>query len=283
MKTTGKKKALFVAGILMTGAFLWFGISFTLKASAYRKAEELLREGDTENAYRMLQKTGRFKDSENIVSKMIKNDPALPYRMLSRGDSVTFGSYEQDNDFSDGQEPVAWIVLDRIDDEILLISEECLDCRPYNDVPFLPVTWATSGVREWLNGDFYYTAFTEDERQLIMLTDNLNPDHSVLGTEGGPDTEDHVYLPGEKEVGIYMGDEISREYLGKAAATDYAKSRGAHTDADGMTEWWLRSPGNDEYAAQFVEASGMLYTAGAYVDIRYGIRPVIWIDAASGS
>lgn len=43
------------------------------------------------------------------------------------GDTVFFGKYEQDNDASDGKETIAWIVLDKKDDRVLLLSEKSLD------------------------------------------------------------------------------------------------------------------------------------------------------------
>ena len=50
------------------------------------------------------------------------------------GSTVTFGSYEQDNDTSNGKEPLEWIVLSYQDGKSLLISKYGLDCQPYNTV-----------------------------------------------------------------------------------------------------------------------------------------------------
>lgn len=269
-----KRKALILsAASLFLILALILAVTGSRKNTAYDEALRLTEIGDTVRAYTLFKELGGYKDAEEKAAELVLADPALPYRALSKGDTVTFGSYEQDNDFSDGNEPIEWIVLDRIDDEILLLSASCLDCRTYNDIPFESVTWEESAIRKWLNEDFYSQAFSDEERQLIMLTENVNPDQSVVGTNGGADTEDRVFLLCEKEARIYIGDEMNRDYIGAASATEYAVSHGAHTDETGMCEWWLRTPGTYEYAAQFIETDGNLYTAGAYVDIAYAVRP----------
>ncbi len=196
---------------------------------------------------------------------------------LNKGDTVTFGRYEQDGDGANGPEDIEWVVLEKIDDELLLLSSDCLDCRAYNNKAFEPITWEKSEIRKWLNGYFYDNTFSEDEKKHVMEMENKNDDQVALGTNGGNDTLDKVFFLSEKEVGIYMGDEINQTYLGQACATAFAISHGAKVDETGMTQWWLRSPGGYEYSAQFVENSGALYNAGAYVDIAYAIRPAIWV------
>jgi hypothetical protein len=61
-------------------------------------------------------------------------------------------------------------------------------------------SWADSDVRAWLNGEFYQTAFEENERNRILLTHLENDwnyfDEVIAGYRGtgGPDTKDYVYL-----------------------------------------------------------------------------------------
>ncbi|MBP3696995.1 MAG: hypothetical protein J6J45_05560, partial [Clostridia bacterium] len=66
------------------------------------------------------------------------------------GDYITFGSYEQDNDLSNGKEPIEWLVLDKQDGKVLVISKYALDAKPYND-EYVDVTWETCTLRSWLN------------------------------------------------------------------------------------------------------------------------------------
>ena len=195
---------------------------------------------------------------------------------LSKGDIVTLGTYEQNNNLSDGAEPIEWRVLERIGDEVLLLSVNCLDCRTYNDVPFEPVTWETSAIRAWLGDEFYNSVFTDEEKQSIVLADNVNTDQSEAGTEGGADTQDYVFLLSEQEAGIYMGNEIDQEYVGKAVPTAYAIEQGAHIDETGAAEWWLRSPGDETHDAADVNFNGSIYYAGYGVNFSFcAVRPVI--------
>ena len=47
----------------------------------------------------------------------------------SVGDTITFGTYEQDNNTSNGKEAIEWTVLDKNGMSVLLISKQALDCQ----------------------------------------------------------------------------------------------------------------------------------------------------------
>ncbi len=250
------------------------------KSKSYNKALYLIESGNTKEAYIILRELGNYKDSGQKAADMVAADPALPYQIVEKGDTVCFGRYEQDNDESNGPEAIEWIVLDRIDDEILLLSVKCLEYSVYNDTAFEPVTWEDSYIRSFLNGEFTDKAFYDEEKALLQETENINYDHSFHETEGGNNTFDHVFLLSEKEAGIYISEEADRNYIGRAQASDYVVASGASVDDEGMAEWFLRSPGEYEYTAQFVERDGNIYSAGAYVDIAYAIRPAIWLNVS---
>ena len=52
---------------------------------------------------------------------------------LEERDEYLFGTYEQDNDLSDGEEEIEWIVIAREESRVLLMSKYALDCMPYED------------------------------------------------------------------------------------------------------------------------------------------------------
>ncbi len=247
------------------------------KEMDYQRARQSLAAGSVNEAYGLFKQLRNYKDVGEQMRAMEEADPMIAYRNAEKGARVFYGHYEQDNDKSDGKEPVEWIVLDRLEDRILLLSAEALDCHVYHEIPFEPITWAESGIRHWLNGEFFEEIFTQEEQGYIALTENRNPDHSTLETNGGEDTVDRVFLLSEMEAGIYLGDEMARFYTGVARATDFCIARGAVTDDNGNCEWWLRTPGGYEYAAQFVDMNGSIYDAGAYVDLAYGVRPAVWL------
>lgn len=51
---------------------------------------------------------------------------------LEAGTVVTYGRYEQDNDDTNGAEPIEWIVLATEDKNVLLISRYGLDTQEYH-------------------------------------------------------------------------------------------------------------------------------------------------------
>ena len=62
------------------------------------------------------------------------------YSGIKVGDTIKLGTYEQDNNKSNGKEEIEWRVLDIDGNEALLISEYALDCKPYNE-EYAEITW----------------------------------------------------------------------------------------------------------------------------------------------
>lgn len=210
------------------------------------------------------------------------------------GDIITFGHFEQDNDTSNGTEEIEWIVLDTSENGLLLISVSLLDIQKYNQV-HQDVTWETCSIRQWLNDDFYNTAFTAEEQQRIQLTTVVNSDNPYYGADGGNDTEDKIFILSIDEVQTYFGcgEEYSRDdgaiygfdttsENALSWVTDYVDGQKELIDDFGRGAWWLRTPGSFTYNATYVAETGFVYTPGSNVGYNaYGIRPVLWLDIAS--
>ena len=96
-------------------------------AVRYREALALDEAGDAQGAYEIFRSLGRYSDAAQRADALVATDPALPYRSASKGDTVSFGSYEQDGNTQNGPEPIQWIVLDKIDGQLLLLSADVLD------------------------------------------------------------------------------------------------------------------------------------------------------------
>lgn len=192
---------------------------------------------------------------------------------LSEGDLITFGRYEQDNDQSNGMETITWRVLVVEDDRVLLISESNLDCKAFNPEEG-SYTWETCELRNWLNGEFSNTAFTEKEREVIQTITVKNDDNSKYGTSGGKDTQDQIFLLSIAEAQDYFKDDNTR----RAKNTAYAKAQGAYEE-DGFGGWWLRSPGDRKSYAATVNGTGSVRRGGrsAHKADR-AIRPALWVN-----
>lgn len=159
----------------------------------YNAAIALREKGDLEQAYSMFIELGKYKDAAEQAQNMVGKDPLLPFKICQVGDYIEFGTYEQDNDASNGKEAIEWLVLETQDDKILILSKYGLDCKAYN-VDWEDITWETCTLRKWLNEEFINEAFTESEKLLIptvTVSADRNPGYD---TNPGNPTKDKVFL-----------------------------------------------------------------------------------------
>lgn len=207
------------------------------------------------------------------------------------GDTVFFGKYEQGNDASDGKETIAWIVLDKKDDRVLLLSEKSLDFLPMDSRTPSWYEYSRSGapssfywemteLRQWLNDDFLTETFTAAERAVLAETVVRNPGNEYGWFSGG-DTLDWVFLLSKEETAAYLGTGTARI----ADATDYAASL-AYGESDNAYDpaeknrldiefgWWLRELEIENYFLT-VEPDGNIgddYSFGKRM-----VRPAVWV------
>lgn len=190
------------------------------------------------------------------------------------GDIVTFGSYEQDDDYSNGSEDIEWIIISKKSGKILLLSRYVLDARAY-DTSGSSTTWEKSEMREWLNTEFYEEAFKYTGTDYILET-KLKTPKAAGGTSGGKDTEDKIFLLSVNEVKEYLPDEDSRAAL----PTEYAIGRAIADEYKYDTAWWrLRTPGKSGKFTAGVHAEGGINFNGrenSREDL--GVRPALWFD-----
>lgn len=190
------------------------------------------------------------------------------------GDIVTYGNYEQDGFYSNGEETIEWIVIARDrDNHALLLSRYCLDALSYNEDGG-DVTWEDSSIRAWLNGEFLESAFGGDPNGFICTAECRTKD-GRSGTDGGENTTDRIFLLAVDEVTQYFPKESSR----RAPVTEYAKEQGAEYDKNGNGWWWLRTPGKTQDMAAGVHTAGGVNYDGRDVDrTDLCIRPALWLD-----
>ena len=229
-------------------------------------------------------------DSENQAGE--ENTSLRVIREASVGDYVTYGAYEQDNDLTNGQEPIEWLVLDREGDRVLLLSRFGLDAQPYNTVN-MDVTWEKSSIRSWLNETFLRNAFSVEEQQFILKTNvdnSKSQGYYAWSTSGGNGTQDKIFLLSYSEANKFLGvtDSARENIISQVLPTDYAKARGAYsgayppdsdkTDSAVIGWWWLRSPGFKQYAALCVNVGGSVSFYSEVGKTAGCIRPAFWIS-----
>lgn len=184
---------------------------------------------------------------------------------------MQWGHYEQDNDISNSNEPIEWIVLTNNGKMATLISRYGLDAKPYNTEK-AETTWESCSLRKWLNGDFLNIAFSEEEQAkltAVSVTADSNPHFS---TDPGRDTQDKVFLLSVDEVKRYFTSIEARVCM----ATEAAVANGVRTNNSGTCSWWLRTPGNYASCATNLGSGGSVHSDGINVcDGHTAVRPVI--------
>ena len=139
---------------------------------------------------------------------------------LSLYDVVTFGNYPQTSMGS--EKPIQWYVVEKEGNKVTLLSVYALDSRKFHNKNE-EVTFLGSDIFKWLNDDFKYRAFNDEETAVMASP------VSLMGKE------DAMRLP--------------LTYR-KTTSTDYAISQGA--DAKRCL-WWV---GDFSKTYEFVEYYG---------------------------
>ena len=241
-------------------------------SKAYSDAIALFNKKDYINAYESLIALNGYKDSTEKANSIYKEYWSEKLQSVKAGDTLFFGTYEQDNDASNGKEAIEWIVLKVEDEKLFVVSKYALDCKPFSTDETV-VTWETSTIRQWLNAAFYNVTFSEAEKKQIptvtVSADN-NPDSDI---SPGNATEDKIFLLSISEAEKYFKNDQER----LCEPTAYAIAKGDRAE---YCSWWLRSPGIFSFSFANVWCSdGVISTTGVLVThYSVTVRPAMWID-----
>ncbi|MCL2495336.1 MAG: DUF6273 domain-containing protein [Oscillospiraceae bacterium] len=193
---------------------------------------------------------------------------------------------------------IEWRVLERQGDKALLLSEWIIDRRAYlekeegkEEDEERETTWEHSDIRHWLNNDFY-NRFSAEDKGRIAETHVTNSDNPWFHTLGGNNTIDQVFLLSLEEMVQYFGD--SGQLENRPSETTYSISDlfrydDARVAYEAITprwrwmrsgtpkEWWLRSPGGNQFGAAQIFAIGEIHVYGISCSKHAGIRPAMWV------
>ena len=197
--------------------------------------------------------------------------------------------YELNTTYFFKYEPLTWTVLDP--EEGYVMSNIAIDAQAYEnfsyydpdsfdsasgpmvyngkDCKYLANDWSKCSLREWLNRDFFNTAFTAEEKAQIGKT-YLNNNNSFNSSLDGAGTFDKIFTISFYDAinSDYGFDENgSRSDLARVRpATDYAMCQGAEVvsyTGGNIPYWWLR-------------------TTGLYGAFAFGVAPGGWIVSSGG-
>ena len=197
--------------------------------------------------------------------------------------------YELNTTYFFKYEPLTWTILDP--EEGYVMSNIAIDAQAFEnfsyydpdsfdsasgpmvyngkDCKYLANDWSKCSLREWLNRDFFNTAFTAEEKAQIGKT-YLNNNNSFNSSLDGAGTFDKIFTISFYDAinSDYGFDENgSRSDLARVRpATDYAMCQGAEVvsyTGGNIPYWWLR-------------------TTGLYGAFAFGVAPGGWIVSSGG-
>ncbi len=220
------------------------------------------------------------------------------YRPCVTGNTSSSSNTNQnDNGYYTGNvyyfkyEPLKWRVLDASTG--LVVCDSVIDSQAYNNYvlyvdgecwgdsgqTYYASNWENSSLREWLNNDFYNTAFSKTQQDRIKELTRENESTCISKYDNDP-TSDKITLLSYYDVvntsyGFsFYGDDADTARQRKG--TDYAKCQGLWVvDSSGNSWWRLRSP-YDSYDAAGVDFDG--WARISYCSIYYtydGVVPAL--------
>lgn len=198
-------------------------------------------------------------------------------------------------------EPVTWSVINR--DEGIILCDLVIDSQPYSNLIYRYDAngdgssgedeyynnqkctvklndYESSSIRAWLNGEFYNTAFSNNEKAII---DTYLSDNAPFDSQSDySDTEDKVFLLSHSEI---SDKNLPLDYVNGttavAQATDYAKCQGIKTFiGTSSVYWWLRSAYKKAAYNCTVSYTGRIGSPNLIwsSSTGYGVRPALKIN-----
>ena len=216
-------------------------------------------------------------------------------------------SYQDDNGFSTNQiyifkyEPLKWRVLDP--QTGLILCDSIIDAQAFRDFVdkygseyfasavngIYANNYHFSTIRDWLNQDFYDTAFNAAQKENIKITtfDETCNDPSQL--KHMFPSSDKVFLLSEKDAKDpaygFAPSATAADDLRRAKGTEYAKCQGLFCSSDDTAFWWLRTCGQTSHYVHnvsfdsYVHGAGYYENSGPYVEDTYiGVRPACCLN-----
>lgn len=195
-------------------------------------------------------------------------------------------------------EPITWKVISESAGEYKVISDLILDCHNYyfntairiiNRNTIYASNYQYSGIRSWLNDDFYNTAFRLNNKHIKTTKVINNSEQNGHENEkySSETTDDKVFILSYKELTnsqfCYSAASIAASQRG-AKGSDYARANGIYVyPSDWATFYynglyWSRSPiSTTDYYVYEVNIDGSIVTADVN-STHIGVRPAITLS-----
>ena len=190
-------------------------------------------------------------NNKDVQSVVLKINTDLSKFLFNVGNIINFGEF--------GGRKIEWKILDVVEDKALLICNDILCKKEYNE-SYIDVTWQTCSLRSWLNNDFYNSSFNAHEQNRIIPSRVIPDKNKDYSTNQGTVTYDKIFLLSIDEVKKYF------KYFDDRKCRNF---------------YWLRTIGSKQYFAAYVDSSGDIDSNGRGVYNNFGVRPALWINLES--
>ena len=201
--------------------------------------------------------------------------PRIDENEVVSWDCLYFGNYWQEDTNNDGKvdekdekQPIKWRILSIENNTAFLLADRSLASRPNMDEEKGETSWENSEVRKWLNNDFYNDAFSEEEKQGVVLK-KLDNTEDTEEFQSGNSTQDKVALLSLRELAV------ERYGLLRGRCSRYT--------SDGSTDWAVRTIAvSESYGNRFIDVptSAKIYRNWS-VGEKIGMRPIIYLNLSS--
>ena len=176
--------------------------------------------------------------------------------------------YETEKAYWFEYSPISWTILKEDGGKAFIFCDLAINAQPYDS---FSNSYAGSAIRNWLNSDFYNTAFNKLQQALIVETvvDNSADSTGTADNQyASENTNDKVFLLSRPEA-----KELS---FNTKEVTDYAKVMGVYQS--GNCWWWTRSPYHKESDIAYrIKTDGTVHSSVVSVTTG-GVVPALWIN-----
>ncbi|MBQ7171334.1 MAG: hypothetical protein IJR89_03540 [Clostridia bacterium] len=291
-KPTKKPKKLFavIASIvILCVAFLIVWITVIIPENNYKTtydaATELYSAGKYDEAIAAFEVLNKQKDCKDMLEKCYigkYGEEKYPYILKIKnakiGDYIEFGNYEQDDISANGHEPIEWIVLEKEDRAILVISRFILFPARYHDNYYDKDTaWGNCSLHYQLDY-FSNSAFNKTERKMILRRTVAASENPLYSVPAGKDKDCKLFLLSVEEALKYFPSNQARICLD----TPFTHRHFVTHDCP-CNVWWLRTRGGGDpltfsYSNEVcVLEDGSIDFKGHTFTSQRGIRPAMWL------
>lgn len=183
------------------------------------------------------------------------------------GDEVLWGCYETDP--AVGKERLSWIVVNKVGDEVCLVTKEGIDGYWYNQ-KHEPVTWEDSDLRAKLNDREYVSGILSkyELASVVVKNDDIFTLLTVNEAQNFFESDRDRQLQVTEEARI---EGVNVNELSKVNEWDMKGYRSSW--------WWLRGTGQADVYAPVVTVDGTIDEHFKEVNRAGGaIRPVVWVN-----